>query len=105
MNRTESASIALCLLLIRAPALAVEPAVEKLAESCMACHGPGGVSTHPKRPSLAGRSARELYLGLQQYKQGRPGSRSMTEIAGRLSSHEMQALADYFAARKPAAAR
>jgi cytochrome c553 len=69
---------------------AAEPDALKLAQHCMGCHGAAGISSDPKRPSIAGRGAKELYRALQSYKTGsRRGSRGMTAAAQALSATQM----------------
>ena len=97
MKRT-AVNLVLGLLLV-CGAHAAKPNVEKLAESCKRCHGAAGISSDPKRPSIAGRSAQELHRALQSYKTGsRSGSRGMTAAAQALSATEMRLLAKYFSA-------
>ena len=79
-------------LLLVCGAHAAEPDVEKLAEGCKGCHGAAGISSDPKRSSIAGRSAQELHRALQSYKTGsRRGSRGMTAT-------QMRSLAECFSA-------
>jgi len=97
MQRT-AVNLVLGLLLV-CGAHAAEPNVEKLAEGCKGCHGAAGISSDPKRPSIAGRSAEQLYRALQSYKTGsRRGSRGMTAAAQALSATQMRSLAEYFSA-------
>jgi cytochrome c553 len=70
------------------------------AATCVACHGPGGNSTDPQYPVLAGQMPRYIYLQLKDYKQDRRAHPLMTSIAKSLSTEEMLALGDYFAAQK-----
>jgi cytochrome c553 len=61
----------------------------KLAEQCVACHGPGGNSQNPDYPVLAGQSWRYIYIQLKDFKEGRR------------NDPVMSALGNYFAAVKP----
>ncbi|MBM4228519.1 MAG: cytochrome c4 [Gammaproteobacteria bacterium] len=70
------------------------------AATCIACHGPGGNSTDPQYPVLAGQMSRYIYLQLKDYKQDRRAHPLMTPIAKSLSTEEMIELGDYFAAQK-----
>ncbi len=69
------------------------------AQTCIACHGPGGNSTDPQYPVLAGQMPRYIYLQLKDYKQDRRVHPPMTPMAKSLSTEEMLALGDYFAAQ------
>jgi cytochrome c553 len=72
------------------------------AQTCAVCHGPMGNSTNPEYPVLAGQTARYLYLQLKDFKEGRRSDPRMTPMAAGLSREDMQDLADYFAAQRPA---
>ena len=74
---------------------------KKKAESCFACHGPGGNSVLPMFPVLAGQSARYLYLQLRDFKEGARQNDMMAPMAANLSKQDMQDLAAYFADQKP----
>jgi cytochrome c553 len=72
------------------------------AQTCVECHGPGGNSTQPQFPILAGQTARYLYLQLRDFQEGRRVDPVMSPMAAGLPRDEMHALADWFAAQKPA---
>lgn len=85
----------------------VSPAVAQNAEAgaqkaqvCVACHGPGGSSTQGRYPSLAGQTARYLYLQLRDFKEGRRTDSLMTPMAQNLTKEDMLDLAAYFAAQE-----
>lgn len=67
--------------------------------TCVACHGPGGNSTNPIYPVLAGQNARYIYLQLKDYKQDRRQHPLMSPVAKSLATEEMLALGAYFAAQ------
>jgi cytochrome c553 len=71
------------------------------AEVCVACHGPGGNSTDPQFPILAGQTARYLYLQLKDFKDGRRTEPVMDAFIAKLSREDMFDLAAFFAAQKP----
>jgi len=71
------------------------------AEACVACHGPGGNSTDPQFPILAGQTARYLYLQLKDFKEGRRTEPVMDPFIAKLSREDMFDLASFFAAQKP----
>jgi cytochrome c553 len=72
------------------------------AQLCTACHGPNGNATIALNPILAGQTARYLYLQLRDFQEGRRSDPQMSPMAKDLTRDEMRALADYFAAQKPA---
>lgn len=81
---------------------AAAPLVPAKATACVACHGPGGSSTQPQFPILAGQTARYLYLQLRDFQEGRRSDVLMSPMAAGLTRDEMRELADYFARQKPA---
>jgi len=83
-------------------ALAADGAPRK-AEACVACHGPGGNSTDPAMPSLAGQPAQSISLQLFMFREGNRKDPQMTPMASGLSNADMNELAAYFARQKPAA--
>lgn len=72
------------------------------AQTCVACHGPGGNSTQSQYPILAGQTSRYLYLQLRDFKEGRRSNELMSPMAAGLSRDDMRELADYFSGQKPA---
>jgi cytochrome c553 len=70
------------------------------AAVCSACHGLTGNSTTGEYPSLAGQTARYLYLQLRDFKAGRRSDPRMSPMAANLSPDDMHDLADYFASQK-----
>jgi len=92
---------ALAAAVIVVPAQAQGAAPPK-SETCAACHGPNGNSTQPQYPILAGQTSRYLYLQLRDFQEGRRTDPQMSPMAAGLSRDEMRALADWFAAQKPA---
>jgi cytochrome c553 len=79
-----------------------DPAIKAKAEVCFACHGPGGNSTNPMYPILAGQTWRYIYIELKDFKEGRRTDPQMSPMAASLSRDDMIALGNYFAAQKPA---
>jgi cytochrome c553 len=73
----------------------------KKAEACIACHGPGGNSTDPQFPILAGQTARYTYLQLKDFKEGRRTEPMMDPFIAKLSREDMVDLAAFFATQKP----
>ena len=78
-----------------------DPAVEQIASTCDACHGPHGQSSNPTLPSLGGQTSQYIYEQLRDFGAGRRQSATMTPIAKTLSSDDMQKLADYFGQQPP----
>lgn len=72
------------------------------AAVCGACHGPGGNSTNPEWPKLAGQHAAYTYHELTELKSGVRKNPVMNAQAAPLSEQDMRDLAAYFAAQKPA---
>ncbi len=71
------------------------------AQVCAACHGPNGNSAQSLIPSLAGQTARYLYLQLRDFQEGRRTDSLMTPIAKPLSREDLFDLAAFFAAQEP----
>jgi cytochrome c553 len=72
------------------------------AAVCGACHGPGGNSSNPEWPKLAGQHAAYVYHELTELKSGVRKAPVMNAQAAPLSDQDMKDLAAYFAAQKPA---
>jgi len=67
---------------------------------CAACHGPGGSSTNPAVPSLAGQPAQFLAMELYQFREGDRKDPQMSPMAANLTNADMNDLAAYFSAQK-----
>ena len=87
---------ALLVLCAARPAAAADP------QACAACHGPGGNSTIPANPSLAGQPVQFIATALFQFREGNRKDAQMTPMAAPLSNAEMNELAAYFSKQKPA---
>lgn len=74
---------------------------EEKAVVCAACHGPGGASTNPEWPSLAGQGQKYLEKQLKDFKSGDRPSMVMQPQAGLLSDEDIANVAAYFAAQTP----
>ena len=88
-------------------AVAATPDAASLATGvCSACHGPGGQSISPVFPNLAGQQAAYIMLQLDAFRshqRGDPNAQAyMWGMASQLSDDTIQALANYYAAQKPA---
>ena len=75
---------------------------KKKAEACVACHGATGNSPIGAFPTLAGQTARYLYLQLKDYKEGRRKNPMMSPVVAGLEKQDMHDLAAYFASQKQA---
>jgi cytochrome c553 len=67
---------------------------------CAACHGPGGNSTNPEWPKLAGQHSGYVYEQLKVLKSKARPSPVMNAQAANLSDQDMRDLAAFFAAQK-----
>ena len=83
------------------PAFA-QPLPERLPR-CAECHGPGGISSIPGTPSLAGQPAIFLENQLVLLREGMREEPNMAPAVQGLKDAEIRSLARYYAAQKPAA--
>lgn len=74
--------------------------------ACASCHAPSGVGIPPRYPRLSGQYADYTFLQLQAFKAGERGmdkegkdvnGRVMSQIAARMSTSDMHAVAEYAA--------
>ena len=86
------AALGAALLSAGAPASA-QPAAERFA-TCLACHGPGGVSEQPGTPSLAGQPSFYAITQLFLFREGRRSSEAMTAVAKDMSDADLRAFSD-----------
>jgi len=71
---------------------------EKKAETCAACHGPGGGKPlTPDYPLLAGQHEDYLMHTLKAYKSGKRKNAIMAGIVGSLADKDMAAIAAFYA--------
>jgi len=77
--------------------------VPRKAQACVACHGPGGNSTDPAMPSLAGQPAQFISLQLFMFREGNRKDPQMSPMAASLSNGDMNELAAYFSKQKSTA--
>jgi cytochrome c553 len=90
---------ALCFIL----PFAIAEEIPRKAQICVACHGPGGNSTDPAMPSLAGQPAQFISMQLFMFREGNRKDPQMSPMASSLSNADMNELAAYFSRQKPAA--
>ena len=72
---------------------------------CVSCHGEGGNSTNPAVPSLAGQPRQFITTALYMFRSGDRKDPQMAPIAAPLSNADLNQLAAYFTAQKPASPR
>ena len=72
------------------------------AQVCVACHGPDGNSANPAVPSLAGQPAQFVSTQLLMFREGKRKDAQMAPFAANLSNTDLNNIAAYFAAQKPA---
>ncbi len=71
------------------------------AETCVACHGAGGISNTAMTPSLAGQPDNFLQWQLVYFRSGTRKSAVMQPMAAALKDDDIRNVAAYFAAQKP----
>ena len=76
-----------------------------LASTCEGCHGDNGVSNGPATPSIAGMSHDYFVEAMQEFADEDTRTTIMTRIAKGYNAAELDAMATYYAAQKPASAR
>lgn len=79
------------------PAAADMKAGEKVAQSCIMCHGENGLSRMPGTPSLAGQSDIYLVSQLKQFRDGKRHNEVMNVIAKPLSDADIDNVSAWFA--------
>lgn len=75
------------------------------AHACVFCHGPTGASLSPDTPSIAGQQSEYIFLQLVQFREERRLNPLMKGVVAGLSDKDLEDLAAYFSAQKPALAR
>ena len=71
----------------------------KVAERCVACHGPDGNSPSPIFPRLAGQYADYLLKTLEDYRSGERDNAVMKAFAMQLSDEEMEDVSAFYASQ------
>lgn len=74
--------------------------VNKLVESCAACHGKGGSTTNAAIPNIGGYSAAYITAELKMYKKKDRPCLVMCEAVKDLSNADIKQIAEYFAEQK-----
>ncbi len=76
-----------------------------LSNTCNGCHGTDGNSAGLSNPTIAGLDSNYFDTAMKQFKSGERPSSIMGRLAKGYNDGELKAMADFFAARKFAAAR
>lgn len=84
---------------------AQDPSARALAATCFTCHGTEGNSVGGVPPGLAGRPSAELFQTMKDFQAGKRPATIMHQHARGYTDAQLQAIAGYFAAVKPAPAR
>ena len=100
-NGSAAAILAAALCFVLPFAIAEE--IPRKAQVCAACHGPGGNSTDPAMPALAGQPAQFISMQLFMFREGNRKDPQMSPMASGLSNADMNELAAYFSRQRPAA--
>jgi cytochrome c553 len=65
--------------------------------TCVACHGPQGVSANPEWPSLAGQHAGYLEVQIRAFRDGQRENPAMAPFVSKLTDKDIVELAAYYA--------
>ena len=87
----------LALASVSLPAAADLNVGEKVAQSCVMCHGEHGISTMPGVPSLAGQPDIYLASQMKQFRDGKRHNEVMNVIAKPLSDADIDNVSEWFA--------
>lgn len=74
----------------------------KATEVCLACHGTNGVGITADYPTISGQHRDYLQRALTDYKKGGRKNAIMAGMAASLTAEDIEQLAAYYAAQKPA---
>ena len=73
--------------------------IEEKTQACAGCHGADGKPIDNTIPTIWGQQAGYLYIELRDFKRGDRKSDIMQPIASSMERDDMQAIAEYFAAK------
>jgi cytochrome c553 len=76
--------------------------VPQVAGLCVSCHGADGVGITPLYPTLAGQHADYIVRALEEYQKGARKNVIMATFVAKLTSEQMDVLANYFSRQEPA---
>jgi cytochrome c553 len=74
----------------------------KASEVCLACHGTNGVGITADYPTISGQHRDYIIRALADYKNGARKNMVMAPMASNLSREDIEALAAFYSAQKPA---
>ncbi len=74
----------------------VRAEVPPVANTCIGCHGPSGISTSPTWPNLAGQKEAYLIKALKDFKNGNRKDPLMSPMVTALSEADILTVAKYF---------
>lgn len=74
----------------------------KASHTCVACHGSDGIGILPEYPSLTGQHEDYLEEALRAYRSGQRRNAVMAGMTASLTDEDIEALAHYYAAQRPA---
>jgi cytochrome c553 len=80
------------------PAADAEAGRQK-AQTCVACHGPGGNSVNPAMPSLAGQPKQFIVTQLIMFREGNRKDSQMSPAATNMTNTDINDFAAYFSAQ------
>lgn len=66
------------------------------SQTCIACHGPKGISVNDLWPNLAGQKVGYIMKQIHDFREGRRNDPLMSPIAKSLSEKDIKELAEYF---------
>ena len=103
MNRIPRSTVAALALLCCAAAAQAQDTnlARNLAATCANCHGTNG-NARGDMPPLAGVSAERIIAAVNDYKSGNRPATVMHQISKGYTDAQLQLIAAYFAAQKPA---
>lgn len=78
-------------------AIAADPEAGKAkSATCVACHGPEGISNNPLWPNLAGQQDQYLIKQMKAFRDGKREDPLMSPMAAGLSDDDIENLAAYY---------
>ncbi len=74
---------------------------KELAQTCVACHGPAGLSSNSLWPNLAGQKLDYVVKQLKHFRDGERTDPLMSPVSKMLSDQDIADLAAYYAQMRP----
>jgi cytochrome c553 len=100
LNFCTSAIVALAAVLNICTTPLYAQSIEEKTQVCAGCHGADGKPADKTIPVIWGQKAGYLYIELRDFKRGDRKSDIMQPIASSMERDDMQAIAEYFAAKQ-----